>query len=138
MAVRGSADRLAQWGADVQRVFGGLDAKGGARVLRQLAVWFGRLPGQPASRQPRRVFVSAGVSACLAPLFGPPRGDRRCAHLDAPALTCSRPPAGTPYHYDLFGGRDVGHTLMLGATGAGKSFTLTSCWCRRCSTTRGS
>ena len=33
-------------------------------------------------------------------------------------------PSGTPYHYDLFGGRDVGHTLMLGATGAGKSFTL--------------
>ena len=28
-----------------------------------------------------------------------------------------------PYHYDLFQG-DVGHTLMLGATGAGKSFAL--------------
>ena len=29
----------------------------------------------------------------------------------------------TPYYYDLFHG-DVGHTLVLGATGAGKSFTL--------------
>ena len=29
----------------------------------------------------------------------------------------------TPYYYDLFKG-DVGHTLVLGATGAGKSFTL--------------
>ena len=29
----------------------------------------------------------------------------------------------TPYHYDLFQG-DVGHTLVLGATGAGKSFAL--------------
>ena len=29
----------------------------------------------------------------------------------------------TPFHYDLFHG-DVGHTLVLGATGAGKSFTL--------------
>ena len=28
-----------------------------------------------------------------------------------------------PYHYDLFAG-DVGHTLVLGATGAGKSFSL--------------
>ena len=45
-------------------------------------------------------------------------------HLDAPALTVFETPSGTPYHYDLFGGRDVGHTLMLGATGAGKSFTL--------------
>ena len=29
----------------------------------------------------------------------------------------------TPYHYDLFAG-DVGHTLVLGATGSGKSFLL--------------
>ena len=29
----------------------------------------------------------------------------------------------TPYYYDLFKG-DVGHTLVLGATGAGKSFAL--------------
>ena len=28
-----------------------------------------------------------------------------------------------PFYYDLFHG-DVGHTLVLGATGAGKSFTL--------------
>ncbi len=124
VAVRGTAEQLEPWGADIQRVFGGLDAKAVRESYGQLAVWFGRLPGQPASRQPRRVFVSAGVAACLAPLFGPPRGDRRCAHLDKPALTVFETPAGTPYHYDLFGGRDVGHTLMLGATGAGKSFTL--------------
>ena len=124
VAVRGSAEQLEQCGANIQRVFGSLDAKAARESYGQLAVWFGRLPGQPRSRQPRRVFVSAGVSACLAPLFGPPRGDRRCAHLDAPALTVFETPAGTPYRYDLFGGRDVGHTLMLGATGAGKSFTL--------------
>ena len=124
VAVRGSSEQLEQWGADIQRVFGGLDAKAARESYGQLAVWFGRLPGQPASRQPRRVFVSAGVAACVAPLFGPPRGDRCCGHLDAPALTVFETPAGTPYHYDLFGGRDVGHTLMLGATGAGKSFTL--------------
>ena len=34
-----------------------------------------------------------------------------------------RTPWRTAYHYDLFAG-DVGHTLMLGATGSGKSFTL--------------
>ena len=124
IAVRGTPEQLEHWGADIQRVVGGLDAKAARESYGQLAVWFGRLPGQPASRQPRRVFVSAGVAACLAPLFGPPRGDRRCAHLDAPALTVFETPAGTPYHFDLFGGRDVGHTLLLGATGSGKSFTL--------------
>ena len=123
IAVRGSTEQLEQSGADIQRVFGGLDAKAARESYGQLAVWFGRLPGQPASRQPRRVFVSAGVAACLAPLFGPPRGDRRCAHLDAPALTVFETPAGTPYHYDLYGGRDVGHahgpvSLGLGAAAA--------------------
>ena len=101
-----------------------LDAKVTRETYGQLAVWFGRLPGQPRARQPRVVFVSAGVAASLASLFGPPRGEPQCVHLDAPALTVFETPSGTPYHYDLFGGRDVGHTLMLGATGAGKSFTL--------------
>ena len=120
----GAPETLDRWGAELARVFGALDAKVTRETYGQLAVWFGRLPGQPRARQPRVVFVSAGVAATLAPLFGPPRGERRCVHLDAPALTVFETPAGTPYHYDLFGGRDVGHTLMLGATGAGKSFTL--------------
>ena len=75
VVIRGTPDRLDQWGAELSRV------------------------------------------------FGAPTGDRRCVHLD-PALTVFETPSGTPYYYDLFGGCDVGHTLMLGATGAGKSFTL--------------
>ena len=124
IVIPGVPDTLDHWGAELSRVFGALDAKVTRETYGQLAVWFGRLPGQPRSRQPRVVFVSAGVAATLAPLFGAPRGERRCVHLDAPALTVFETPSGTPYHYDLFGGRDVGHTLMLGATGAGKSFAL--------------
>ena len=124
VVIPGTPDTLDQWGAELARVFGALDAKVTRETYGQLAVWFGRLPGQPPSRNPRVVFVSAGVAATLAPLFGAPRGERRCVHLNAPALTVFETPSGTPYHYDLFGGRDVGHTLMLGATGAGKSFTL--------------
>ena len=124
VVIPGTTGQLDQWGAELSRVFGALDAKVTRETYGQLAVWFGRLPGQPRARNPRVVFVSAGVAATLAPLFGAPRGEAHCAHLDAPALTVFETPSGTPYHYDLFGGRDVGHTLMLGATGAGKSFTL--------------
>ena len=125
VAIRaGSAGRLEEWGAEVSRVFSGVDSKAIRETYGQLAVWFGRLPGQPKSRQPREVFVSAGLAAAMAPLFGPPRGENWCRHLDKPAMTVFETPAGTPYHYDLFGGRDVGHTLMLGSTGSGKSFTL--------------
>ena len=124
VAIRGPASRLEEWGAEVSRVFGSCDAKAIRESYGQLAVWFGRLPGQPKSRQPREVFVSAGVAAAMAPLFGPPRGERWCRHLDKPAMTVFETPAGTPYHFDLFAGKDVGHTLMLGSTGSGKSFTL--------------
>ena len=125
VVMRGAPAQLEQWGAEVQRVFGAVDGKAVRESYGQLAVWFGRLPGQPPSREPRRVCVSAGVSACLAPLFGPPRGERRCKHLDnAPALTVFETLAGTPYYYDLFGGADVGHTAVFGATGSGKSFLL--------------
>ena len=125
VAIRGGAGDLEQWGAEVQRVFGAIDAKAVRESYGQLAVWFGRLPGQPPSRQPRRVCVSAGVGAALAPLFGPPRGERRSKHLaGAPALTVFETTAGTPYYYDLFGGGDVGHTVVLGSTGSGKSFLL--------------
>ena len=44
-------------------------------------------------------------------------------HLGRESLAVLETPWRTAYHYDLFAG-DVGHTLMLGATGSGKSFTL--------------
>ena len=69
------------------------------------------------------MFVSAGVTACMAPIFGPPVGTPQSAHLRKAALAILETQWRTPYHYDLFQG-DVGHTLVLGATGAGKSFSL--------------
>ena len=71
----------------------------------------------------RSVFVSAGAVASMAPIFGPPVGTPHSGHLRAPALAILETQWRTPYHYDLFKG-DVGHTLVLGATGAGKSFAL--------------
>ena len=67
--------------------------------------------------------TSAAAAACLAPIFGPPRGSPRSRHLDRDSLAVLETRWKTPYYYDLFHG-DVGHTLVLGATGAGKSFTL--------------
>ena len=48
---------------------------------------------------------------------------RRSPHLNRDALAVLETQWKTPYYYDLFHG-DVGHTLVLGATGAGKSFAL--------------
>ena len=109
---------------DIRRIFAQHDAKVIREGYGQLSAWWARMPGQPRGRQLRKVFMSAGAAACLSPLFGPPRGPARSPHLDRPCLTTLETRWRTPYHYDLFGGSDVGHTLVLGATGSGKSFLL--------------
>ncbi len=123
VALHGDLDETERLDGDVRRLFAAHDAKAVREGYGQLPVWFSRLPAQPHKRQIRRVFVSAGLAACLAPVFGPPRGSARSKHLDREALAVFETPWRTEYHYDLFRG-DVGHTLILGATGSGKSFTL--------------
>ena len=107
--------------ADLHRVFASSDAKLIRESFGMPSVYFGRLPGQPRGRQVRAILASAGVAACMAPLYGPSPGPRSCQHLDAPTLATLETPQGTPYRYDLFEA-DVGHTVILGATGSGKSF----------------
>ena len=108
---------------DIRRIFTSHDAKVIREGYGQLPAWFSRMPAQPRRRQCRSVFVSAGAVASMAPIFGPPVGTPRSGHLRKAALAVLETQWKTPYYYDLFKG-DVGHTLVLGATGAGKSFTL--------------
>ena len=108
---------------DIRRIFTSHDAKVIREGYGQLPAWFSRMPAQPRRRQCRSVFVSAGAVASMAPIFGPPVGTPRSGHLKKAALAILETQWRTPYYYDLFKG-DVGHTLVLGATGAGKSFAL--------------
>ena len=123
VALHGGLDEIERLDGDVRRLFAAHDAKVVREAYGQLPVWFARLPAQPRKRQVRRVFVSAGIAACLAPVFGPPKGSARSSHLGRESLAVLETPWRTAYHYDLFRG-DVGHTLILGATGSGKSFAL--------------
>ena len=123
VALHGDLERIERLDGDVRRLFAAHDAKVIREGYGQLPAWFARLPAQPRKRQVRRVFVSAGLAACLAPVFGPPRGNRKSRHLDREPLAVFETPWRTAYRYDLFAG-DVGHTLILGATGSGKSFML--------------
>ena len=123
VAIHGPLAHTDSLDGDIRRIFASHDAKVIREGYGQLPAWFSRMPGQPRRRQVRSVFVSAGVAACMAPIFGPPVGTPQSAHLRAAALAVLETQWRTPYHYDLFAG-DVGHTLVLGATGAGKSFAL--------------
>jgi len=123
IALHGELDKIERLDGELRRIFNSHDAKLIKEGYGQLPVWFGRLPAQPRHRQIRTIFASAGLAASLAPIFGPPLGRAHSAHLDKPALALLQTRWHTPYHYDLFAG-DVGHTLVLGATGSGKSFLL--------------
>ena len=123
VAVHGPLSGSEGLDGDIRRLFASHDAKVIREGYGQLPAWFSRMPAQPRRRQVRSVFVSAGLAAALAPIFGPPVGTLQSGHLSAPALAILETKWRSPYHYDLFDG-DVGHTLVLGATGAGKSFAL--------------
>ncbi len=119
-----TTQRLEELDAAVVKIFAGREIKILRESYGQLSAWFARLPGQAAGRQLRRMPVSAGTALCCAALFAPERGSPRSQHLDAPALATLETRLGTLYDYDLFGGGDVGHSLVLGSTGSGKSFLL--------------
>ena len=123
VAVHGPLPEIEAWDAEIRRIFAAQDAKLIREAYGQLPAWFSRLPGQPRRRQLRKILGSAGVMGSLAPLFGPATLPAKSPHLDKPALALLETPWGSPLHYDLYSG-DVGHTLILGATGAGKSFLL--------------
>ena len=123
VAIHGPLPETEGLDGDIRRIFNSHDAKLIREGYGQLPAWFSRMPAQPRRRQVRSVFVSAGAVASMAPIFGPPVGTPRSGHLRKPALAILETQWRTPYHYDLFQG-DVGHTLVLGATGAGKSFLL--------------
>ena len=123
VAVHGPLAETEGLDGDIRRLFASHDAKVIREGYGQLPAWFSRMPAQPRRRQVRSVFVSAGLAAAMAPIFGPPVGTPQSGHLRKPALAILETKWRTPYHYDLFDG-DVGHTLVLGATGAGKSFAL--------------
>ena len=123
IALHGNLEEIERLDGEVRRIFHAHDAKVIREGYGQLPAWFCRLPAQPRSRQIRSVFASAGLAACLAPIFGPPVGNPRSKHLGRGSLAVLETRWKTPYHYDLYAG-DVGHTLVLGATGSGKSFML--------------
>ena len=121
VAIHGPLEHTDSLDGDIRRIFASHDAKVIREGYGQLPAWFSRMPGQPRRRQVRSVFVSAGVAACMAPIFGPPVGTPQSAHLRAAALAILETQWRTPYHYDLFQG-DVGHTLVLGCHRRGQKF----------------
>jgi type IV secretion system protein VirB4 len=87
-----------------------------------LNAWLGIIPGNGAHNL-RRVALLETNLADLSFLFTLDPGERVSPHLRREALAIFETPHHTPYAFNLHV-QDVGHTLVLGATGSGKSFLV--------------
>lgn len=90
--------------------------------LNAVDAWMGTLPGN-FGRNIRRDLISIGNLIHMMPLSTIWAGDERNEHLQGPALLYTQTAGNTPYRLNLHVG-DVGHTLVVGPTGAGKSVLL--------------
>lgn len=87
-----------------------------------LNAWLGVVPGNGRFNL-RRLAVLETNCADLSFVFSQDCGNSVCPHLGRPALATFETVQQTPYHFNLHVD-DVGHTLVMGSTGSGKSFLL--------------
>jgi len=93
-----------------------------AETLNAVEAWLSSLSGH-AWANVRHPMVSTLNLSHIAPLSTAWAGDTHNRHLDGPPLAIVRTDGSTPFRLDLHVG-DVGHTMVVGPTGAGKSVLL--------------
>jgi type IV secretion system protein VirB4 len=87
-----------------------------------LNAWLSTVPGNSAHNLRHLALLETNL-ADLSFLFTLDQGDRVSAHLGGDALSIFESPHHVPYAFNLHV-QDVGHTLILGSTGTGKSFLV--------------
>ena len=87
-----------------------------------IEAWLSSLPGQ-AYANCRRPIVSSANLIDLMPFSAVWAGPDWNEHLDAPPLMVTQTVGSTPFRLSLHQG-DVGHSMIVGPTGAGKSVLL--------------
>ncbi len=90
--------------------------------VNAVEAWLGSLPGHVYANV-RQPLVHTLNLAHLVPLSAVWAGPRRNDHLDGPPLLLAETEGYTPFRFSTHIG-DVGHMLIVGPTGAGKSVLL--------------
>lgn len=90
--------------------------------LNAVSAWLGSIPGQAYSNV-RRPMMSTLNLCHLLPINAVWAGESYSKHLNAPALCQTQTAGSTPFRLNLHVS-DVGHTMVVGPTGAGKSVLL--------------
>ena len=106
----------------VEKVIQGRDFTVIPEGMNAIEAWLGSLPGHTYAnvRQPP---ISTINLAHLIPLSAVWAGPEQDEHFGAPPLLYGKTEGSTPFRFSLHVG-DVGHTLVVGPTGMGKSVLL--------------
>lgn len=106
----------------VEKVIQGRDFTAMMETVNAVDAWLGSLPGH-AYANVRQPPISTLNLAHMIPLSAVWAGPERDEHFGAPPLLYGKTEGSTPFRLSLHVG-DVGHTLVVGPTGAGKSVLL--------------
>ena len=106
----------------VRQVFINLGFDAQIENLNAVDAWMGSIPGN-VGHYLRKPLISTGNLVHMMPICDVWAGPERNNHLKAPALLYTQTVGSTPFRLSLHIG-DVGHTLVIGPTGAGKSVHL--------------
>lgn len=106
----------------VEKVIQGRDFTAMSETINAVDAWLGSLPGHVYAnvRQPPISTLNLAHMIPLSAVWAGPDGDE---HFGAPPLLYGKTEGSTPFRFSLHVG-DVGHTLVVGPTGAGKSVLL--------------
>ena len=106
----------------VEKVIQGRDFTCMIETVNAVEAWLGSLPGHVYAnvRQPP---VSTLNLAHMIPMSAVWAGEARDLHFKGPPLLFGKTEGSTPFRFSLHVG-DVGHTLVVGPTGSGKSVLL--------------
>ncbi len=105
----------------VEQIFMNLGIKAKIEDLNAVDAWLGSIPGN-VGQYVRRPLLSTANLVHLLPITDVWAGPEKNDHFKAPCLMYTRS-GNTPFRLNLHVG-DVGHTLLIGPTGAGKSVHL--------------
>jgi type IV secretion system protein VirB4 len=106
----------------IRQVADGMGFVTALETINAVEAWLGSLPGQPYADLRRPILLTPSL-AHLLPLSAVWAGEPHNKHLNGPPLLLAATDGATPFRLNLHHG-DVGHTLIVGPTGAGKSVLL--------------
>ena len=106
----------------VERVINGLGFTTIRESINAVEAWLGSLPGHLYANVRQPLIHTLNLSH-LMPLSSVWAGPERNEHLDGPPLLYAETTGSTPFRFSTHVG-DVGHMLIVGPTGAGKSVLL--------------